>query len=76
MEGTTLSVTDTAGPLDVSRVFVLSGVPDQVSGSRDGLGSPDGSKAYCGKMRSRGAAAPNNAGRMKKGCRGSHRGDN
>jgi hypothetical protein len=42
MEGTTLSVTDIAGPLDISRIFVLSGVPDRASESRDGLGSPDG----------------------------------
>jgi hypothetical protein len=34
MEGTTLSVTDTAGPLDVSRVFVSSGVPDRALESR------------------------------------------
>jgi hypothetical protein len=34
MEGTTLSVADTAGPLDVSHVFVLSGVPDRASKSR------------------------------------------
>jgi hypothetical protein len=34
MEGTTLSVADTAGPLDVSRVFVSSGVLDRASESR------------------------------------------
>jgi hypothetical protein len=41
-QGTTLSVADTMGPLDVSSVFVLSGVPERASESRDGLGSPDG----------------------------------
>jgi hypothetical protein len=32
--GTTLPVADTAGPLDVSHVFVLSEVPERASGSR------------------------------------------
>jgi hypothetical protein len=34
MEGNTLSVADTAGPLDVSRVFVSSGVSERASESR------------------------------------------
>jgi hypothetical protein len=33
-QGTTLSVADTVGPLDVSRVFVLPGVPKRASESR------------------------------------------
>jgi hypothetical protein len=34
MEGTTSCVTDNAGPLDFSRDFVSSGVPDRASGTR------------------------------------------
>ena len=34
MEGTTCSVSDNAGPLDVSRAFVSSGVPNRASGTR------------------------------------------
>jgi hypothetical protein len=32
--GTTFPVADVVGPLDVSRVFVLSGVPERASKSR------------------------------------------
>jgi hypothetical protein len=46
MEGTSLSVADTAGPLDVSRVFVSSGLPERASIGWDGLGSPDGFRPF------------------------------
>jgi hypothetical protein len=36
--GTTLSVADTAGPLNVTRVFVSSGVPERASESRRWFG--------------------------------------
>jgi hypothetical protein len=42
MAGNYPSVADTAGPLDVSRNFVSSGVPERASESRGCLGSPDG----------------------------------
>jgi hypothetical protein len=54
MEGTSPSATDIAGPLDVSRVFVSSGVPDRASG---GLGWSGLSRwikdLFHGKMRKR-----------------------
>jgi hypothetical protein len=55
MEGTTLSVTDTAGPLDVSRVFVSSGVPERASGGWGWPGLSGWIKGlFWGKMRNQG----------------------
>jgi hypothetical protein len=55
MKGTTLSVADTAGPLDISRVFVLSRVPDRASASRGCLGLSGWIKGrFPGKTRNRG----------------------
>jgi hypothetical protein len=53
--GTTLSVTDTTGPLDVSRIFVSSGVPERASESRGWSGLSRWMKAQIwGKTRNRG----------------------
>jgi hypothetical protein len=45
MEGTTLSVADNAGPLDVSRVLFRLESPTGPREAGDGLDSPDGLKA-------------------------------
>jgi hypothetical protein len=55
MEGTTLSVADTTGPLDVSRVFVSSKVLDRASESQGWHGLSGWIKVlFQGKTRNRG----------------------
>jgi hypothetical protein len=75
MEGTTLFVADTMGPLDVSRVFVSSGVPDRASESRGWPGLSGWIKGlFRGKQGTEGASGPNNAVRMKKWLSGASSG--
>jgi hypothetical protein len=67
MEGTTLYVADTVGPLDVSHVFVLFGILNRASESRGWHGLSGWIKDNSGEKRGTGGTAkPNNTIRMKK----------
>jgi hypothetical protein len=55
MEGTSLSTADTTGPLDVSRAFISSGLPERASGGRGWPGLFGWIKGlFWGKTRNRG----------------------
>jgi hypothetical protein len=65
--GTTLPLADTTGPLDVSRIFISSGVPERASERRGWPGLAGWMKAKSGRKRgTEGAAGPNTAVQMKK----------
>jgi hypothetical protein len=77
MAGNYLSLTDTAGPLAVSRVFVSSGVPERASESRGRPGLAGWMKAQIrAKTRNRGRGwAEYRRPDVKNGVRGPSRGD-
>jgi hypothetical protein len=76
MAGNYPSVTDTAGPLDVSRIFVSSRVPERASESRGWPGLAGWMKAQIRtKTRNRGRGwAEYRHPDLKMACRGPRRG--
>jgi hypothetical protein len=70
------SIADTAGPLDVSRIFVSSGVPERASKSQGWPGLAEWMKAqFQTKTRNRGRSwAEYRHPDLKMACRGSRRG--